>query len=99
MVSTPQAQEGGPGPPGASSLLLLAVWVLPDSYYLLDLLGQWLAFLLSPTALMLLVPMASFLLHQPALGDPASLPLEVAVPLRVAHRRSPPSSQATLAGY
>jgi hypothetical protein len=39
--------------------------------------------------------MAGFLLHQPTLGDPARLFLKLAVLLRVAHRRSPPSVQAT----
>src|SRR5215203_5239008 len=54
----------------------------------LDLLGRGSPlFLLSPpTTMMVLMPMAGFLLHQPALGDPARLPLEVAFFLaRVAH--------------
>src|SRR5687768_6306720 len=80
---------------GASSLLLsLVVCVLPDAYYLLDLLRQRLL-LLGPPPVVLLLPVAGFLLHQPALGDPARLFLEVAVLLRVAHRRSPPSARAT----
>ncbi len=58
--------------------------------HLLDLLGQGLIllFLRSPTTtLMVLMPLASFLLHQPNLGDPARLSLEVALVLgaRVAH--------------
>jgi hypothetical protein len=65
---------------------------LPYAHYLLDLLGEGLLlFLLSPT-LMLLMPVAGFLLHQPALGDPACLSFEVAVLARVAHRLSPPSA-------
>ena len=42
--------------------------------------------------MMLLVPTARFLLHQPALGYPARLPLEVAVlaSVMVTHRLSPP---------
>jgi hypothetical protein len=95
IVSTPNHRKEAPRVPGPPSLLLLSVWVLPDAYHLLDLLGEGLLLLLSPTTLMFLVPMARFLLHQPALGNPACLSFEVAVPLRVAHRRSPPSSQAT----
>src|SRR5215207_1994339 len=76
---------------GASSLVLsLVVCLLPDAYYLLDLLRQRLL-LLSPPPVVLLLPVAGFLLHQPALGDSARLFLELAVLLRVAHRRSPPS--------
>src|SRR5215218_9228306 len=67
-------------------------WLL-DAHHLLDLLGQGvlLFFLFSPTTIMVLMPMAGFLLHQPTLGDPARLFLKLAVLLRVAHRRSPPS--------
>src|SRR5918997_2896647 len=50
----------------------LVVCVLPESYYLLDLLRQRLL-LLSPPPIVLLLPVAGFLLHQPALGDPARL--------------------------
>src|SRR5215208_8450437 len=76
---------------GASSLVLsLVVCLLPDAYNLLDLLRQRLL-LLGPLPVVLLLPVAGFLLHQSALCDPARLYLEVAVLLRVAHRRSPPS--------
>src|SRR5215203_5120280 len=78
---------------------ILVVWLL-DAHHFLDLLGQgFLLFLLSPTTMMVLMPMAGFLLRQPALGDPVRLFLELAVLLRVAHRRSPPSSQATPAAF
>src|ERR687896_788277 len=75
---------------GAPSLPFSVVGcVLPYAHHLLDLLGQGLLLLLSPT-LMALMPSASFLLHQPALGDPARLfPEVVAVLARVAHRQSP----------
>src|ERR687897_1032506 len=94
--SSPSLPRRGPAcVRGASSLLLsLVVCVLPDAYYLLDLLHQRLL-LLSPPPVVLLLPVAGFLLHQPALSDPARLFLELAVLLRVAHRRSPPSSLAT----
>src|SRR5215203_7294141 len=74
----------------------ILVLCLLDANHFLDLLGQgFVLFLLSPTTMMVLMPMAGFLLHQPALGDRARLFLEVAVVLaRVAHRRSPPSFQA-----
>src|ERR687894_2973152 len=81
------------GPPRFS--LVGLVCVLLDAHYLLDLLGQGLLlfFLLSPTTLMVLMPLASFFLHQPNLGDPARLFLEVvALLVRVAHWRSPPST-------
>src|SRR5215217_1911552 len=76
------------------------VWLL-DSNHFLDLLGQGfvLLFLFSPTTIMVLMPMAGFLLHQPTLGDPAHLFLELAVLLGVAHRRSPPSSLAKPAAF
>ena len=75
----------------------ILVLCLLDAHHFLDLLGQGflLFFLLSPTTIMVLMPMASFLLHQPALGDSARLFLKLAVLLRVAHWRSPPSSLAT----
>src|SRR5215213_11071040 len=80
----------------SSLLLCWSVCVLPDAYYLLDLLRQRLLLLLRPPPVVLLLPVAGFLLPQPALGDPACLLLEVAVVLaRVAHRQSPPSFQAT----
>src|SRR5215213_2391607 len=79
----------------SSFVLSWSVCVLLDAYYLLDLLDQRLLLLLGPPPVVLLLPVAGFLLHQPALGDRARLFLEVAVVLaRVAHRRSPPSSQA-----
>src|SRR5215208_5424877 len=68
----------------------LVVCLLPDAYYLLDLLRQRLL-LLGPPPIVLLLPVAGFLLHQPALGHPVRLFLELAVLLRVAHRWSPPS--------
>src|SRR5215211_5763573 len=75
----------------------IRVVCLLDAHHFLDLLGQGfvLFFLFSPTTIMVLMPMAGFLLHQPTLGDPARLYLELAVLLCVAHRRSPPSVQAT----
>src|SRR5829696_5247790 len=87
----PACKEEAPGL-GASSLHSLVVCILPYAHHLLDLLDQWLLFFLRPPAVMLLLPVAGFLLHQPALGDPARLSIEVAVLARVAHRRSPPSS-------
>src|SRR5918997_3354284 len=51
----------------------ILVLCLLDANHLLDLLGQGflLFFLLSPpTTMMVLMPMAGFLLHQPVLGDP-----------------------------
>src|SRR5215208_4533981 len=78
----------------SSFVLSWSVCVLLDAYYLLDLLDQRLL-LLGPPPVVLLLPVAGFLLPKPALGDRARLFLEVAVVLtRVAHRRSPPSSQA-----
>src|SRR5215218_8711299 len=79
----------------------ILVLCLLDANHFLDLLGQGfvLFFLFSPTTIMVLMPMAGFLLHQSALGDPARLFLELAVLLGVAHRRSPPSSLATLAAF
>src|SRR5919112_40760 len=67
-------------------------WLL-DAHHFLDLLSQGvlLFFLFSPTTILVLMPMAGFLLHQPTLGDPARLFLKLAVLLGVAHRRSPPS--------
>src|SRR5918994_7770744 len=61
-------------------------WLL-DAHHFLDLLGQGfvLFFLFSPTTMMVLMPMAGFLLHHPTLGDPARLFLELAVLLGVAH--------------
>src|SRR5215213_2294669 len=80
----------------SSLVLCWSVCVLPDAYYLLDLLDQRLLLLLGPPPVVLLMPVAGFLLHQPALGHRVRLFLEVAVVLlRVAHRRSPPSFQAT----
>src|SRR5918994_3696103 len=73
-------------------------WLL-DANHFLDLLGKGvlLFFLFSPTTTMMIVmPMAGFLLHQPNLGGPARLFLELAVLLGVAHRRSPPSFLVTL---
>src|SRR5215203_5837854 len=72
---------------------------LPDAYYFLDLLSQWLLLLLSPT-IMLLLPVAGFLFHQPFVGDPACLSFEVTVFARVAHQRIPPShSNASVAHF
>src|SRR5215211_7751579 len=90
-----------PRPSLSTSSLVLSwsVCVLPDAYYLLDLLDQRLLLLLGPPpVVVLLMPVAGFLLHQPNLGHRARLFLEVAVVLaRVAHRQSPPSFQATFA--
>src|SRR5215203_414823 len=66
----------------------ILVLCLLDANHFLDFLGRGSPlFLLSPpTTMMVLMPMAGFLLHQPALGDPARLPLEVAFFFaRVAH--------------
>ena len=63
---------------------------LPRADHLLDLLGQRLGFL-GPPHDMLLVPMAGFLLHEPALRDPTRFSAKVAVLARVVHPRSPPS--------
>src|SRR5918997_3772142 len=86
---TPSKRARGPG---ARGLLpsLVGVCILPDAHYLLDLLGQGFL-LLRPPPVVLLLPVAGFLLHQLALRYPACLFLKVAVPARVAHRRSPPS--------
>src|SRR5829696_1549557 len=98
---TPSGRGRGPESTGPLRFSLVGrVYLLPDAHHFLDLLGQgFLLFLLSPTTIMVLMPMAGFFLHQPALGDPARLYLELAVLLRVAHRRSPPSSLATPAAF
>src|SRR3712207_932820 len=62
---------------------------LPCADQLLDLLAQRLPFP-GPPPVVLFLPMAGLLLHQPALGNLARLPFEVAVLARVAHRQSPP---------
>src|SRR5215211_571761 len=83
----PTCTKEAPGP-GASSLLWLVVCLLPYAHHLLDLLGgQGLLFFLRPPPVMLLLPVASFLLHESGLGDPAGFSIEVAVLARVAHRR------------
>src|SRR5829696_3640265 len=90
---TPSGRGRGPESTGPLRFSLVGrVYLLPDAHHFLDLLGQGflLFFLFSPTMIMVLIPMAGFLLHQPTLGDPARLFLELAVLLRVAHRRSPP---------
>src|ERR671913_1528319 len=77
---TPYGRGRGPVLSGPLRFSLVGrVYLLPDAHHFLDLLGQGvLLFLLSPTTIMVLMPMAGFLLHQPALGHPARLPLEVA---------------------
>src|SRR5215218_3046060 len=95
-----EGRDIAPQPSLSTSSLGLSwsVCVLPDAYYLLDLLDQRLLLLLGPPPVVLLLPVAGFLLHQPALGHRARLFLEVAVVLaRVAHRQSPPSFPATFA--
>src|SRR5215211_550021 len=89
---TPSGRGRGPESTGPLRFSLVGrVYLLPDAHHFLDLLGQGFLLLLSPTTMMVLMPMAGFLLQQPALGDPARLFLKLAVLLRVAHRRSPPS--------